>query len=75
MLLSDDATIMLASLLGAGGEEWLESLVYFLGIMNGTRTPLARIQEKILSLISMVYGCHSLSRILILLLMCNPRKP
>jgi hypothetical protein len=29
VLLSDDATIMLASILGAGGEEWLESLVYF----------------------------------------------
>ncbi len=29
VLLSDDATIMLVSVLGAGGEEWLESLVYF----------------------------------------------
>ncbi|MBA2395844.1 MAG: hypothetical protein H0V70_24210 [Ktedonobacteraceae bacterium] len=29
VLLSDDATLMLASVLGAGGEEWLESLVYF----------------------------------------------
>jgi len=29
VLLSDDATKMLASVLGAGGEEWLENLVYF----------------------------------------------
>jgi hypothetical protein len=28
-LLSDDVTLMLASVLGEGGEEWLESLVYF----------------------------------------------
>lgn len=28
-LLSDEVTLMLASALGSGGEEWLESLVYF----------------------------------------------
>lgn len=29
VLLSDEATLMLAETLGAGGEQWLESLVYF----------------------------------------------
>src|ERR1019366_8866471 len=29
VLLSDDVTNMLVSLLGTGGEEWLENLVYF----------------------------------------------
>ena len=29
VLLSDDVTVMLSSVLGAGGEEWLENLVYF----------------------------------------------
>jgi hypothetical protein len=29
VLLSDDATTLLASVLGPGGAEWLEELVYF----------------------------------------------